>query len=37
MTYDVGMGPLTTADGQLMTRAVLELAGAITVRDNAVR
>lgn len=35
MTYDVGIGPLTTSDGRLMTRAVLELAAVSTVRDSA--
>jgi glycosyltransferase involved in cell wall biosynthesis/polysaccharide pyruvyl transferase WcaK-like protein len=35
MTYDVGIGPLRTDDGALMTRAAFQLARTITVRDSA--
>ncbi len=34
ITYDVGVGPLRTGDGRLMTRAVFDLAAANTVRDT---
>lgn len=37
MTYDVGVGPLRTPDGELLTRAAFELAAASTVRDSASR
>ncbi len=37
MTYDVGVGPLHTADGRLISTATFQLASQITVRDNASR
>lgn len=34
MVYGAGVGPLHTADGELLTRAVFELAQAVCVRDQ---
>lgn len=34
MAYDIGLTPLHTADGTLLTRATLEICRAVTVRDR---